>query len=67
MRNREEHVKLCSVASLIETSLGLSLLSRHDCSTIILNDEDRRIAAEAPAYAIASLLREAIDLLNELM
>lgn len=65
--SQEDHIKLSSVASLIEASLGLSLLSRYDCSGVILNDEDRRIAAEAPAYAIASLLREANDLLNELM
>mgnify|MGYP000852552579 CR=1 FL=1 len=65
--SREDRIKLSNVASLVEVSLGLSLLSKHDCSAVIIDRADREIAAEAPAYALASLLRQANDLLNEML
>jgi hypothetical protein len=66
-RSREDHQKLCEVASLVETVLGLSLLSQLNITSPIPDAKDCQIAADSSPFAIAPLMREARKLLNEVL
>lgn len=66
MDKPELEKKAADAFLLVETALGLSLLSMYDCSSVINNPEDRRTATDAPIVAIVPLLRRACDLLNDM-
>lgn len=66
MVNRDAFLLWSNITSLVDASLGLSLLSDYDCAGVISDEQDKQIASGSTSTAAVHLLRRAADLLVDL-